>query len=124
MAAALLRKDVDALGTMSSTAPSMGGQATADLAHVLVGRMSTLRAVGPNAESLPLVLDDPFTDLERSVKPSLLELLSRSGGSPQVIFLTEDEDVASWARLEALTGDLAILEPTPESEPRPHSVAV
>lgn len=124
MAAALLRKDVDALGTMSSTAPRMGGQVTADLAHVLVGRMSTLRSVGPSGESLPLVLDDPFTDLERSVKPSLLELLSRSSGSPQVVFLTEDEDVASWARLEALTGDLAILEPTPEAEHRPHSVAV
>jgi hypothetical protein len=124
VAAALLRKDADALGTMSSSAPRIGGQATADLAHVVVGRMSTLRSVGPAGESLPLVLDDPFTELERSMKPSLLELLSRSSGSPQVVFLTDDEDVASWARLEALTGDLAILEPTPEAEPRPHSVAV
>lgn len=125
VAAARLREDVDALGAMSSTAPRMVGQATADLAHVLVGRMSTLRRVGPAKESLPLVLDDPFTGLERSMKPSLLELLSRSSGSPQVIFLTDDEDVASWARLEALTGDLAIIEPTPDAEPyRPHSVAV
>ena len=29
------------------------------------------------------------------------------------MFLTEDEDVASWARLEALTGDLALIEPQP-----------
>lgn len=122
-AVALLRKDVGALGAMSTTAPTASGDEADDLAHVVVGRMSTLRRVGPAAESLPLILDDPFVDLERSVKPSLLELLSRSSGSPQVVFLTDDEDVASWARLEALTGDLAIVEPAPESD-RPHSIAV
>lgn len=122
-AVALLRKDVGALGAMSTTAPAASGDEADDLAHVVVARMSTLRRVGPSGESLPLVLDDPFVDLERSVKPSLLELLSRSSGSPQVVFLTDDEDVASWARLEALTGDLAIVEPAPESD-RPHSIAV
>jgi hypothetical protein len=30
--------------------------------------------------------------------------------------LTEDEDVASWARLEALTGEVALVEP--QTEPR------
>jgi hypothetical protein len=123
MAVALLRKDVGALGAMSTTAPSASGEVADDLAHVVVGRMSTLRRVGPTGESLPLILDDPFVDLERTVKPSLLELLSRSSGSPQVVFLTDDEDVASWARLEALTGDLAIVEPIPDLE-RPHSLAV
>jgi hypothetical protein len=29
------------------------------------------------------------------------------------VFLTEDEDVASWARLEALTGEVALVEPAP-----------
>ena len=65
---------------------------------------------------LPLLLDDPFRELDRSVKPLLLELLGRSAGEPQIIFLTEDEDVASWARLEALTGEVALIEPAPEHE--------
>jgi hypothetical protein len=41
-------------------------------------------------------------------------LLGHGPGTPQLIFLTQDEDVASWARLEALTGALSIIEPTPD----------
>ena len=67
-------------------------------------------------EGVPLLLDDPFQQLDASVKPLLLELLGRSGGEPQIVFLTEDEDVASWARLEALTGDLALIEPQPSHD--------
>ena len=50
------------------------------------------------------------------MKPLLLELLGRSAGDPQIVFLTEDEDVASWARLEALTGEVALIEPAPEHD--------
>lgn len=114
LATARLRKDVSALGAMSSTAPELDDDRTTDLAHVLVTRLSELRSLGVAGESFPLVLDDPFVDLDRSMKPSLLELLGHTAGSPQLIFLTDDEDVASWARLEALTGALAIVEPQPE----------
>jgi hypothetical protein len=51
----------------------------------------------------------------------LLELLSSGAGSPQIIFLTEDEDVASWARLEALTGDVSIVEPEPVRDDVEHA---
>ena len=51
------------------------------------------------------------------MKPALLELLRRTAGTPQVILLTDDEDVASWARLEALTGELTVLEPSPPELP-------
>lgn len=50
------------------------------------------------------------------MKPFLLELLGRSAGEPQIVFLTGDEDVASWARLEALTGEVALIEPAPEHD--------
>jgi hypothetical protein len=113
VATARVRRDVTALGTLSSTAPSVDTDRTADLAHVLVARMAELRRFGASGESFPLILDDPFADLERAAKPALLELLGRSDG-PQLIFLTDDEDVASWARLEALTGALTIVEPQPE----------
>jgi hypothetical protein len=115
---------MDALGNLSATAPEVSNDHTTGLAHVLITRLAELRNLGEGGESFPLVLDDPFVGLEPSVKPSLLELLGRSAGTPQVIFLTQDEDVASWARLEALTGELSILEPTPEQEPaKGHIVA-
>jgi hypothetical protein len=112
--AARLRRGVDALGALSLTAPSVADDLTDDLAHVLVSRLAKARSVG--GEGMPLLLDDPFRDLDRSVKPLLLELLGRSAGDPQIVFLTDDEDVATWARLEALAGDVALIEPAPEHD--------
>jgi uncharacterized protein YhaN len=84
-----------------------------------VARLVELRNLGSSGESFPLVLDDPFIDVDRSTKPALLELLNHTDNAPQMIFLTEDEDVASWARLEALTGVLSIVEPQPEHVEKP-----
>jgi hypothetical protein len=84
---------------------------TTDLARVLVSRLAELRRLGGGQESFPLVLEDPFAELDGAAKPALLELLSHTSGSPQLVYLTDDEDVASWARLEALTGALTIVEP-------------
>lgn len=113
--AARLRADVRNLGVMSSSAPGDGDLAS-DLAHALLGRMARARTLGELGETFPLVIDEVFRDLESGLKVPLLELLARSAGRPQVILLTSDEDVASWARLEALTGTLAVLEPTPEPD--------
>jgi hypothetical protein len=114
IASARLRRDVTTMGLMSSTAPELDDEQTTDLAHGLVARLAELRHLGARGESFPLVLDDPFRELSATMKPALLELLGHAAGSPQLIFLTEDEDVASWARLEALTGALSIVEPQPE----------
>ena len=113
-----LRREVDALGALSSSAPEVPYDVTGDLAHVLVSRIAEARAAG--GEGVPLLLDDPFRGLDSSVKPMLLELLGRSAGEPQILFLTEDEDVASWARLEAITGEVALIEPAPAHEDVPH----
>lgn len=114
--AARLRDDVRNLGVMSASAPGHDDLAS-DLAHALLGHMGKARTLGDLGETFPLVIDEPFTGLDPALKAPLLELLARSAGDPQVILLTADEDVASWARLEALTGDLAVLEPTPDAEP-------
>ena len=53
----------------------------------------------------------------KEARPAVLELLTHAAESVQVIYLTNDEDVASWARLEALTGALSIIEPTTERAP-------
>ena len=47
-----------------------------------------------------------------------MELLARTAGSPQVILLTDQDEVASWARLEALTGEVALVEPSISTQPR------
>ncbi len=86
------------------------------LAHALMTRIEGVRSIGPAGESLPLVLDDSLNGLESSLKAPLLEMLVRSSGQQQIVFLTEDTDVADWARLEAMTGDLSILEPTPAED--------
>jgi hypothetical protein len=118
VAAARVRIDISTHATM---APEQDGEPrsaveddTTDLARVLVGRLAELRRLGGGDESCPLLLDDPFADLGRGAKPALLELISHASGSPQLVYLTDDEDVASWARLEALTGALSIIEPAVE----------
>jgi ABC-type nitrate/sulfonate/bicarbonate transport system ATPase subunit len=118
-AAARLRREVVALGALSSTAPDIGDDVTDELAHALVTRLAEARAVA--GEGVPLLLDDPFQQVDASVKLLLLELLGRSAGDPQIVFLTEDEDVASWARLEALTGEVALIEPVPEHDEVQHT---
>jgi hypothetical protein len=122
-AAARLHHDVSALGSLSSTVPELDSDRATDLARALVARLTELRRLGRTGESFPLILDDPFVDLDANMKPPLLELLGRAAGNPQIIFLTEDEDVASWARLEALTGELSMVEPTPEAQDTPTPVA-
>lgn len=87
-------------------------QATAAaLAHVLVERLETLRNAGPDGESLPLLMDDPFRNVRSDAKPILLEQLVRASTNQQIVYLTEDADVISWARLEAVSGQLSVVEP-------------
>ena len=80
------------------------------LARALVDRLGQLRDFGRDGESFPLILDDPFVDLDPGTQSAVLDLLQHLSASQQIVFLTDDEDVASWARLEALTGALSIIE--------------
>ncbi|GAC1318544.1 MAG: hypothetical protein NVSMB12_17390 [Acidimicrobiales bacterium] len=100
----------------AGTAPLDTDINPAELAHWLAARFTALRHVGPTGESLPMILDDPMVGVEPSVKQWILELIGRSAGSPQVIYLTADPDVAAWARIEAMAGHLSVLEPAPDAE--------
>lgn len=113
-AAARVRVDISAHASVAAESADTPGDTT-DLAQVLVTRLAELRRLGDGVETLPLLLDDPLAGLDRQAKPALLELLSHTAGTPQLVYLTEDEDVASWARLEALTGTLSIIEPSAAS---------
>ncbi|MEZ5167841.1 MAG: hypothetical protein R2695_15660 [Acidimicrobiales bacterium] len=81
-------------------------------AHELMVRLEQVRGIGLGGENLPLVLDDSLNGVDVSLKAPLLEMLVRASGTQQIVFLTEDSDVTDWARVEAITGDLSILEPT------------
>ncbi|MCU1379223.1 MAG: hypothetical protein JWN29_2206 [Acidimicrobiales bacterium] len=118
--AARLRRELAALAQVSSTAPDLDDETTA-LAQAIVTHIGRLRHVGTGNESFPLVLDDPFTDAPPSTKLTLVELLARTAGSPQIILLTDQDEVASWARLEALTGEVALVEPQLVTNPNPRS---
>jgi hypothetical protein len=91
----------------------------AELAQALITRLSDLRHAGTGGESLPLLLDEPLQGVPLSVKQWMLELVGRSSGSPQIVYLTDDPDVAAWARMEAVGGELTILEPEPSQEMEP-----
>jgi len=102
----------------TSTTMSSGGNSDTDrgtaLADALVARLATVRHIGPSNESLPLILDDALNGLDATLKAPLLELLVRASEDQQIVFMTEDIDVTEWARLEAMTGAVAILEPSPD----------
>ena len=91
-------------------------QAGEDLAHSLLRRLEELRTLGAGGESFPAFLDDPLTSLGAAAKAQLLEQISAASKRQQVILLTEDTDVAAWARVEALTGNLRVIEPTDHVE--------
>jgi hypothetical protein len=113
-AAAELQRGVGSMQFLSDDTPGVSSDVTAELAQALLNRIEAVRALTGSDETLPLVVDDPFSGLEPTMKPMLLEMLSASAGSPQLVVLTADEDVTSWARVEALTGEVAVVEPTLE----------
>jgi hypothetical protein len=112
-----LRQDVVSLGMVSSSGVPEEGERAASLAHALVSRLNQLRTLGPGGESFPALLDEPFESVEATIKPSLLELLVRSSQHQQVILFTEDETISQWARLEAMTGAVGLVEALPAAEP-------
>ncbi|HEY5153296.1 MAG TPA: hypothetical protein VIJ47_01085, partial [Acidimicrobiales bacterium] len=73
---------------------------------------------GAGGESFPLLVDDALADIDPASKPQLLEMLVKASARQQVIYLTEDEDVAAWARVEAMTGALGLVEPAPARQPQ------
>lgn len=109
--AARRAKDLDAMSAGPLPIDTENDEVAA-LAHALVQRLDHVRGIGPAGENMPLVLDDSLNGLDADLKAPLLEMLVRSSESQQIVFLTEDPDVTDWARVEAITGDLSILEPT------------
>lgn len=106
-----LRQDVVSLGMTHGGTEAAEGERTAALAQAIVSRLNELRTLGPGGESFPALLDEPFAAVEDSITPSLVELLVRSSQHQQIVLFTEDDAVCQWARLEAMTGAIGLVEP-------------
>jgi hypothetical protein len=107
-AAARLRQHIAALRSLSSSAPDISDDDAVALAHGIVSQLHA--ATNNTGVRPPVLLDETFDELEPAVVPLLLELLPGLVGDSQVILITEDEAIASWARLEALAGELSLVE--------------
>ena len=86
----------------------------AELERSLQERLAALRHCGGHGESLPLLMDECFLHLRADAKWAMLDLLDRFSAHAQVIYLTDDPEVATWARRRAATGSIAFLDPLRE----------
>jgi hypothetical protein len=84
---------------------------TAEVERYLQERLAALRHCGTESEGLPLLLDECFLHLRADAKWAMLDLVDRLSGHAQVVYLTHDHDVATWARRRATTGTIAYLDP-------------
>jgi ABC-type multidrug transport system fused ATPase/permease subunit len=110
--AARLRADVQPFGTDGSHRDD-----TAAIAHAVIGRLNLLRTLGPGRESFPALLDEPFAQIDPATVPAMLEVLVQGSAHQQIVLLTSSDRVAEWARVEAMTGNIGIIEPTVVSRP-------
>jgi len=106
--AARLRSDVQPFVSPDADA---NGDLTAAAIHAVLGRLEQLRSLGPGWESFPALLDEPFSLLDESILPTMLEQLVRSSEHQQIVLLSESPTVAEWARVEAMTGATGVIEP-------------
>jgi hypothetical protein len=81
--------------------------------HALAGCFSAVRQLGPGGENFPLILDEPFARTDPELVAPLLEMILEQSAIQQVLLLTESQEIESWARLEAITGALEVVEPAP-----------
>jgi hypothetical protein len=85
---------------------------TTDVEDVLLARLAAARRVGPHAESVTVVLDDPFEGISGDRKWALLDTVERLSGAVQLVYLSNDVDVLVWARQRQPDGAISLMEPT------------
>jgi hypothetical protein len=102
-----LARRVAVLDASAGTGPLLVTAEEAEM--VLLGRFAQTRRVGPEAEPVPVLLDDALAAFPRHEKFRLLDLVARLGEASQVVYLTEDEETIEWARGRASNGGIGML---------------
>jgi hypothetical protein len=110
-----LSRRVTILETSAGTGPVLVAAEEAEM--VLLGRFAQTRRVGPEAEPVPVLVDDALAAFPRHEKWRLLDLLARLGEASQVVYLTDDEETQEWARSRAVNGSVGLL--MTETDPDP-----
>jgi len=87
--------DLDGGGESPVVAPT-GAASVEEVEWYLLSRVAAQRAVS-YAGSVPLVLDDALSDLGGEDLVHLLSRLERMSSAVQMIVVSEDDEVASWA---------------------------
>lgn len=85
-----------------------------DIHENLLAHLTRATHAGPADESVPVLLDEPFLAVPAERKWELLDMLCRLGEKTQLVYLTDDPFVASWARRRAAAGQITLLEPIAE----------
>lgn len=77
---------------------------TRTLAYVLmrIGLAQHMSAVG---EPVPLVLDDPFVDVDSERLPRILEYLAELSQRIQVLIFTKDREIVDWLKARESAGE-------------------
>lgn len=88
---------------------------TTAVAHALREHLERVRNLGPDRESLPLLLDEPFVLLPEECTAPLLSLVLEQSKYQQIVLLTAQPSIESWAQLETMTGALEVVEPRPSA---------
>jgi hypothetical protein len=109
-----LSRRVAILETSSGSGPLLVAAEEAEM--VLLGRFAQTRRIGPEAEPVPVLVDDALAAFPRHEKWRLLDLLARLGEASQVVYLTDDDETLEWARSRSVNGGVGLLAPEQEPE--------
>ena len=99
------------IGALRAAMPKAQTVATdsATIEHALLARVNAARSGAVADEGIPVILDEAFVQLDRERKLEVLDLLERVSEKRQIVYLTDDPDVMTWARRRANAGGVGLL---------------
>lgn len=86
-----------------------------DVEPQLLARLAGARRPGVTDETLFLVLDEPFAKIKGESKWAALDMVERLAGQVQMLYLSDDPDVVTWARRRVAAGAVTLMEPVAET---------
>ena len=84
------------------------------LRQFLQAKFTAATQLGPDRETVPVLVDEAFVRLQGDAKWELLDMVERLSETTQIVYLTDDPYVGAWARRRASAGAITLLEPVTE----------
>lgn len=85
-----------------------------ELEPQLQARLAAARRPGSHDETIPLLLDEALLRCASEVKWGVLDMIERCSAQVQMVYLTDDPEVVTWARRRVGVDALSLLEPVAE----------